>query len=254
MKIQVLIVDDEPWARRRIATLLKAEPDIEIVGEAGNGADAVATISQLSPQLVFLDVQMPDISGFDVLEAIEPEHLPLIIFATAYDKYALKAFDANALDYLLKPFDEERFRKALDRARRDLKHEEASRTALISLLGQLRRGQDHLERLVVKSGARVVFLKAAEVDWFEASGNYVTLHAGRETHLMRTTMNALEPKLDPAQFVRIQRSAIANIDRIKELQPWCRGEQVLVLQDGTRLTLGRAYRSRLERLLQNRVR
>ena len=247
----MLIVDDEPWARRRIATLLKAEPDIEMVGEASGGADAIGKISQLSPHLVFLDVQMPDITGFDVVEAIGPGEMPLVVFATAYDKYALQAFEAHALDYLLKPFDEERFHKALNRARRDLQHSEASERALTSLLARLRNGQAHLQRLVVRSGARVVFLKTAEIDWFEASGNYVTLHVGRESHLLRTTMNALEPKLDPKQFLRVQRSAIVNVDRIKELQPWNRGEQVLVLKDGTQLTLGRAYRKRLERLLEN---
>jgi two-component system LytT family response regulator len=246
-------VDDEPWARRRIASLLKAEPDIEIAGEGSSGADAIDKITKLSPHVVFLDVQMPDLNGFDVVEAIGPEHMPLVIFATAYDKYALQAFDAHALDYLLKPFDEQRFHKALDRARRDLQYKGTSQETLISLLDHFRDGHAHLQRLVVKSGARVVFLKTAEIDWFEASGNYVVLHVGRETHLLRTTMNALEPKLDTQHFVRIQRSTIVNLDRIKALQPWNRGEQILVLKDGTELTLGRAYRGKLERLLQNTV-
>ena len=247
----MVIVDDEPWARRRIATLLKAEPDIEIVGEGSNGVEAVAKIGELSPDLVFLDVQMPDINGFEVIAAIGPERMPLVVFATAFDQYALKAFDAQALDYLLKPFDEDRFHKALDRARRDLRHRGAAQTALSSLLDRLRDGHAYLQRVVAKSGTRIAFVKAEEIDWFEAAGNYVTLHVGRDSHLLRTTMNALEPKLDPQQFVRVQRSIIVNLDRIRELQPWNRGEQMLLLKDGTKLTLGRSYRKNLERLLQN---
>jgi two-component system, LytTR family, response regulator len=249
MKIRVLIVDDEPWARRRIATLLKGESDIDVVGECSDGADAICKISELSPDIVFLDVQMPDVSGFEVIEALDSDRMPLVVFATAYDKYAVQAFDAHALDYLLKPFDEERFCKALNRARRDLQHEGTSQQTLISLLDRLREG--YLQRLVVKSGARIVFLKAAEIDWFEAAGNYVAIHVGRETHLLRTTMNVLEPKLDPQQFIRIQRSAIVNLDRIKALLPWKGGEQILMLKDGTELTLGRMFRRKLEGFLQN---
>ena len=251
MKIRVLIVDDEPWARRRIATLLKGESDIDVVGECSDGADAIGKISELSPDLVFLDVQMPNVSGLEVVEAVGPDQMPLVVFATAYDKYAVQAFDADALDYLLKPFDEERFYKALNHARRDLQQERPSQQTLVSLLDRLRKG--YLQRLVVKSGVRIVFLKAAQIDWFEAAGNYVAIHIGRETHLLRTTMNVLEPKLDPQQFARIQRSAIVNLDRIKALQPWKGGEQILVLKDGTELTLGRTFRKNLARLLQNTV-
>jgi two-component system LytT family response regulator len=255
MKIRVLIVDDEPWARKRIATLLRAEADVEIVGECADGATAITKIGELSPDLVFLDVQMPEVDGFDVIEAVGPEHMPPVIFATAYDRYALQAFDAHALDYLLKPFDEERFQKALNRARKDLQRGNGeTQSALRSLLKTLQEGQKCLRRLVVKSGGRVVFLKASDVDWFEATGNYVTLHVGRDSHLLRGTMNALEPKLDPDQFVRIHRSAIVNLDRVKELQPWFRGEQVLALKDGTELTVGRAFRDRLQQFLENTVR
>lgn len=253
MKIRVLIVDDEPWARRRVCTLLKVEPDIEVVGQCSNGQEAVREINRLSPDLVLLDVQMPDMNGFDVVEAIGPARMPLVIFATAYDKYALRAFDAHAMDYLLKPFDEERFHAALIRARNDLRDKSVSHRTLTSLLDRLHDGREHLQRLAVKSGARVVFLKVTDIDWFEASANYVALHVGRETHLLRTTMSALEPKLDPQQFVRIQRSTMVNVERIKELQPWNRGEQVLILKDGTELTLGRVYRSKLERFLENSV-
>ncbi len=249
-KIRVLVVDDEPWARKRIASLLKAEPDVEIVGECADGADAVAKIVELSPDLVFLDVQMPDIDGFDVLEAIGPQRMPAVIFATAYDQYAVRAFDVHALDYLLKPFDEERFRRTLERARRHLdQRREEPEHALRALLASIQERRRYLQRLVVRSGGRIFFLRVSDVDWFEASANYVTLHVGRAQHLVRGTMNTLEARLDPDRFLRVRRSAIVNVDRVKELEPWFKGEQVLVLTDGTRLTVGRAFRDRLARLL-----
>jgi two-component system LytT family response regulator len=253
MKIRVLIVDDEPWARKRIATLLKSEKDVVVVGQCVDGSQAIEKIIGHSPDLVFLDVQMPEANGFEVVEAIGAERMPLIIFATAYDKYALQAFDAHALDYLLKPFDEERFYKALNRVRKDIESHSHSPKALASLLDSLREGRQYLQRLAVKSGGRVTFLKSSEVDWFEASGNYVTLHVGREVHLLRTTMNSLEPKLDANQFVRIHRSVIVNLDRVQEIQPWFRGEQVAILNGGTRLTVGRGFRDRLTKLLRNTV-
>jgi two-component system LytT family response regulator len=240
-----LIVDDEPWARKRIATLLKAETDVEIVRECTGGEEAIEAIAECAPDLVFLDVQMPEVDGFEVLDAIGPERMPLVIFATAYDKYAIQAFDAHAIDYLLKPFDEERFRKALYRARRELEGKISSETALSKLLESMRGERRYLQRLVAKSGGRVLFLKLADIDWLEATGNYVTLHAGKESHMLRTTMNALEPKLDPEQFARIHRSAIVNLDRVRELQPLFRGENVLILKDGTQLSVGRAFRATL---------
>jgi two-component system LytT family response regulator len=245
MKMRVLIVDDEPWARKRIATLLKPEEDIEIVRECSGGDEAIEAIAECAPDLVFLDVQMPEVDGFEVLDAITPEHMPLVVFATAYDKYAIQAFDAQAIDYLLKPFDEERFRKALNRARKELEGKISSEKALSKLLESIRGERRYLRRLVTKSGGRVLFLKLCDVDWIEASGNYVTLHCGKETHMLRTTMNALEPRLDPAQFVRIHRSSIVNLDRVREMQPLFRGEHGLILKDGTQLSVGRAYRTRL---------
>jgi two-component system, LytTR family, response regulator len=255
MKIRALIVDDEPWARRRIAKLLGAEQDVEIIGQCSDGAAAIQQVVELRPDLVFLDVQMPEVDGFEVVDAVGANRMPLVIFATAYDKYALRAFDANALDYLLKPFDEERFRKALDRARKELlKGRVGAEDALSSLLRSLRASGRYLQRLVVKSGGRVTFLKALEIDWIESSNNYLTLHVGRDAHVLRSTMNALTPKLDPEQFARIHRCTIVNLDRVKELQPWFRGEQVLVLKDDTRLTVGRAFRIQLQKYLQNSVR
>ncbi|HEX9156257.1 MAG TPA: LytTR family DNA-binding domain-containing protein, partial [Nitrospira sp.] len=235
MKMRVLIVDDEPWARKRIATLLKPETDIEIVKECAGGEAAIQAITECAPDLVFLDVQMPEVDGFEVLDAIGPERMPLVIFATAYDKYAIHAFEAQAIDYLLKPFDEDRFRKALCRARRELDGKISSERALSKLLESMRGERRYLQRLVAKSGGRVLFLKLADIDWLEATGNYVTLHAGKESHMLRTTMNALEPRLDPEQFARIHRSSIVNLDRVRELQPLFRGEHVLILKDGTQL-------------------
>ena len=240
-----MIVDDEPWARRRIAALLKSEPDVEVAGECRGGVEAIEKIPELSPDLVFLDVQMPECDGFDVLEAIGPERMPPVIFATAYDKYAVRAFDAQALDYLLKPFDEERFQQAMGRARKELKLGKGASEALRAVLEAVRGQSKFLKRLAVKSGGRVVFLRAADIDWIEAAGNYVTLHVGRDRHMLRATMNSLEPKLDSEEFVRIHRSTIVNLDRVKEMHPWFHGEQVVILKDGTQLPVGRVYRNRL---------
>ncbi len=252
MTLRVLIVDDETWARRRIAGLLEAEPDVEIVGECADGAAAVQDILALSPDLVFLDVQMPEFDGFDVLHAVGTERMPLVVFATAYDAYAVKAFEANALDYLLKPFDEERFHRSLERAREEIQKTQLVRgeglQALIRALGDSRR---HLRRLAVKDRGRVLFLPAGDVDWFEAAGNYVTLHVGSSEYLIRDTVSGLEARLDPDQFVRIHRSTIVNLDRVQGLAPWAQGEQVMTLKDGTTLTVGRAFRGRLDHLLRN---
>jgi len=250
MRVRTLIVDDEKWARKRIATLLRSEADIEIVGESANGTDAVTQIDSLSPDLVFLDVQMPGMNGFEVVDAISIEPMPLFIFATAYDKYALRAFDAHAFDYLLKPFDEERFCEALNRAREELKRPRVNAEVNVrSLLQYLRKNSRYLERLAIKSGGRIIFIKTEEIDWIEATGNYVTLHLGRNTYLVRTTMNAFIPKLDARQFVRIHRSTAVNLDRVQVLLPWFQGEQVLRLKNGTELTVGRAFRDRLRQLL-----
>jgi two-component system LytT family response regulator len=245
MGIRTLIVDDEPWARSRIASLLATEPDFSLLEPCTGGAEAIRAIVDQKPQVVFLDVRMPDIDGFDVVDAIGVDAMPLVVFATAYEEYALKAFDAGALDYLLKPFDEERFRRAVARLRRELHDPAAATAALGGVMTQLRRSRGFAERLVVNTSGRVVFLKTADIDWLEASGNYVMIHAGREKHLMRDTLRALEERLDPARFVRLHRSSIVNIERLRELLPWSRGEQVAVLRDGTQLTIGRAFRERL---------
>jgi two-component system, LytTR family, response regulator len=245
MSIRTLIVDDEPWARTRIASLLAAEPDFVLLEPCTNGSEAIRAIVEQAPQVVFLDVRMPEIDGFEVVDAIGVDAMPLVVFATAFEDYALKAFDAGALDYLLKPFDEDRFQRALERVRREIQTPAAAAAALGGVMANLRRARGHAERLVINSSGRVLFLKVDDIDWLEASGNYVTIHAGREKLLMRETLRALGERLDPAKFVRLHRSSMVNIERLRELLPWSRGEQVAVLRDGTQLTIGRAFRERL---------
>lgn len=247
-KIKVLVADDEPLARERLSGLLSQEPDIEVVGEARDGEEAVTAIHDDSPDLVFLDVQMPQMSGFDVIEAVGTDKMPLVIFVTAYDQHALKAFQVRALDYLLKPFDRERFKDALGRARKQLERDENGDLGrrLLALVKDLRRDQPKSDRLVVKSGGRLFFLRTDEIDWVEAAGNYVRLHVGPGSHLLRETMNAIEGRLDPEKFFRIHRSRIVNMERIQELQPWLNGEYAVLLRTGTRLTLSRGYREKLQ--------
>jgi two-component system, LytTR family, response regulator len=247
-KIKVLVADDEPLARERLAGLLSQEPDIEMVGQARDGEEAVTAIHDDSPDLVFLDVQMPQMNGFDVIEAVGSDKMPLVIFVTAYDQHALKAFQVRALDYLLKPFDRERFKDALGRARKQLERDENGDLGrrLLALVKDLRRDQPKSDRLVVKSGGRLFFLRTDEIDWVEAAGNYVRLHVGPGSHLLRETMNAIEGRLDPEKFFRIHRSRIVNMERIQELQPWLNGEYAVLLRTGTRLTLSRGYREKLQ--------
>lgn len=247
--IRTLIVDDEPLARDRVKRFLRDEADVEIIGECGDGTDAIETIKAERPDLVFLDVQMPERNGFDVVKALG-RRLPTIVFVTAYDKYALQAFEVHALDYLLKPYNRERIKRALARAR---EHIEGRRLGnlderLNSLIADLRSEKKFLERLVVKSVGRVFFLKVDEIDWIEAAGNYVKLHVGRESHMIRETMNGIEAKLDPEKFLRIHRSAVVNIDRIRELHPMFSGDYAVILTNGTELALSRNYRDRFVEL------
>jgi len=254
--VRALIVDDEPLARQRLRTLLKGESNIEVVGECSNGQEAVDAVRELQPDLLFLDVQMPGLDGFGVLKALGPKQLPAIIFVTAYDSYAIRAFEVNALDYLLKPFDRYRFRKTLQRARSQIFTEPAASNdqQLSSLLEDVQHergantGRPALERLVIKSSGRVFFLRTEEIDWIEAAGNYLRLHVGNDMHLLRDTMNNLEARLKPDKFLRIHRSTMVNLERVKELQPWFHGDYKVILQDGTELTLSRSYRPKLKNL------
>jgi two-component system LytT family response regulator len=248
MKIRTLVVDDEPLARERIQRMLHDETDVEVLGECGNGSEAVSFIEEFLPDLVFLDIQMPEMNGFEVLQAIAPRRMPpAVIFVTAYDQYAIRAFDVHALDYLLKPFNRQRFQAALNRVREQIKKSEVDDRSEIfaSLLSDLKLKKQHLEKFVLKSAGRIYFLKTDEVDWIEAAGNYLKLHVGKDTHLLRETMNGIEAKLDPVRFPRIHRSTIINAERIKELFPLFNGDYTLLLKNGTELTVSRNYRSRL---------
>lgn len=252
--LRVLIVDDEALARRRLRALLRDESDVDVVGEAGDGGAAVAAIDALAPDVVFLDVQMPEADGFDVIEAASADRMPVVVFVTAHDQYALRAFEVHALDYLLKPFSRERFHAAMARARAEVlrRREEGKRPSgdeLAALVREIRAARPGPDRFVVRDGGRVSFLKVGEIDWIESEGNYLRLHVGPQTHLIRGTIKGSAERLDPERFVRISRSAIVNLDRVREIHPWSRGELVVVLHDGTQLPTsgehGRELRARL---------
>ncbi len=251
-RIRALIVDDEPLARERIKRLLGGEADVEIAGECADGRETVESINSLKPDLIFLDIQIPELDGFEVLQEIGVAEMPAVIFITAYDRYALQAFDVHALDYLLKPYNRERFSKAVERARAQLLHGKDNKLdeRLLSLLENLKTEPKYLERLVIRSAGRVFFLRTDEIDWIEAEGNYLRLHVNRETHLLRETMTRLAAKLDPNKFLRIHRSTLINIERIKELQPLFHGDYTVTLRDGTELTLSRNYHDKLFELFQ----
>jgi len=253
MTIRTIIVDDEPLARDRVKRFLRDESDIAIVAECGNGVEAIEAITREKPDLVFLDIQMPEKTGFEVLAALAPEDLPATVFVTAYDQYALQAFDVHALDYLLKPFNRERIKRAVIRAREHIEHKNLGKLdeRLNSLIADLRGEKKYLDRLVVKAVGRVFFLKTDEIDWIEAAGNYVKLHVGRDAHMIRETMNGIESKLDPEKFLRIHRSTVVNIDRIKELHPMFSGDYAVILRNGTELALSRNYRERFTELFEN---
>ena len=250
-RIRALIVEDEALARKFIRRMLRDDHEVEIVGECANGKEAVATIRKRNPDLVFLDVQMPEMDGFAVLEAIGVERLPEIIFTTAYEQYAIRAFELHALDYLLKPFDQARFKDAMSHAKEQL-HSQAQRDGRLrigALLQRIKEEPRHLERLVIKSDGRISFLRAQEINWIEADDKYVHLHTSKTSPMVRQTLTAMEAQLDPNKFRRIHRSAIVNVERIKELQPLFNGEHSVVLEDGTKLTLSRNYKEKLFELL-----
>ena len=254
MTLRTLVVDDEPLARERVRMMLGMHDDVAVVGEYGDGHQAIDAIRTQRPDLVFLDVQMPGVDGFGVLRALEGEVLPYVVFVTAYDQYALRAFEVHALDYVLKPFNAERFSEALQRARaaivkRDEGEVGVDRDRLRSLVASLTAEQREKQRIVVKSSGRVFFVKVDDIDWIEAEGNYVRLHMGAQSHLLRETMKGMESVLDTSQFIRIHRSTIVNADRIRELQPLFHGEYAVILRDGTRLVASRGPDNRLKKLL-----
>lgn len=251
MKLRVLIVDDEPLARERLRQLLESEADVEVVGEATNGVDAIEAAEAQNPDLMLLDIHMPELDGFGVLEALRGEKMPLIIFVTAYDQFALKAFEVHAVDYLLKPIERERFQLALQRAwdryRQRKPAEENQR--MEALLQEVKPSLPRSDRLVIKSDGRVLFLRLVDIDWVEAADNYIRVHAGNEGYLARETMTSIENRLPSEKFMRISRSALVNLERIKELQPMFHGDYVVILRNGTKLTLSRNYRDKLQALL-----
>jgi two-component system LytT family response regulator len=245
MKIRTVIVDDERHARQKVRALLAGESDVEIVRECANGDDAVKTINEVRPDLVFLDVQMPGRDGFDVLREIG-DAAKHVVFITAHDQYAVRAFEVQALDYLLKPFDRQRLDKALQRVRARMRDGDDLQEQLRALVEQVRPPETTIDRIMVKSAGRITFLRVDEIDWIEAADNYVRLHAGRETHLVRETMNNLETRLDRRTFVRVHRSAIVNIDAVEEIRSLFHGDHNILLRTGVEIPLGRSYRDRLE--------
>jgi two-component system, LytTR family, response regulator len=245
-RIKAVIVDDEVLGRERIRGFLKRDSEVEIVGECANGREAVATVREKHPDLLFLDVQMPEMDGFGVLQSIATVQMPFVIFVTAYDQYALRAFEVHALGYLLKPFDIDRFRKTLEHAKLQIAQRRGSslNQGILNLLEELKKPK-HLERLVIKSGGRISFVKASEIDWIEAEGNYVRLHSGKESYLLRETLSQMEERLDSQHFVRIHRSTIVNLNSVKELRSYFHGEYQVLLHDRTELLLSRKYREKL---------
>lgn len=250
MTLRALIVDDEALARTALLRLLKRDHDISVVGQCSDGESAVHSIRQMSPDLVFLDVQMPEMDGFQVVETIGPEQMPVTIFVTAFDRYAIRAFDSNAVDYLLKPFSADRLSRALSRARdRWLgRQDKDAAQRLFSLLGS-RLQSDYAQRLTVASNGRILFVAVADIDWIEAEGNYARLHVSRKIYDVRETLQALMEKLDPREFVRIHRSTIVNLRRVREVQPWFQGSHIVILQSGEELRMSRYQRNAVQRLL-----
>ncbi|MEM1041749.1 MAG: LytTR family DNA-binding domain-containing protein [Bacteroidota bacterium] len=262
--LRVLIVDDEPPARKRLARLLKGQDGFETAGECANGREALDAIGAEQPDLVLLDVQMPELSGLEVLEALDPETMPVVVFVTAYDQHALRAFELHAVDYLLKPFDDERFEVAIGRAKARIErgHLAGLSRRLLTLLRSVEGGpgepdelvepsapaQAPTDRLAIRSGDRLLIVKVEQIDWIEGAGVYAKLHVGPKTHLIRETLTNLAEQLDPERFVRIHRSTIVNRDRVRELRSYFHGEYIVILEDATQLKLSRTYRDSLDQI------
>ena len=264
MPIRVLLADDEPLARRRLLRFLRTETDADVVAECASGTEAVRLLRTEPVDLALLDVQMPDLDGFGVIAEVGPERMPPVIFVTAYDAYALRAFEVHALDYLLKPVTADRFREAFTRARDHLDRQSTASMGrrLKAMLANVLAGeggddgagagaapperQRFADRLTIKANGRVFFVRVTDVDWFEAHGNYVRVHVGTTTHLIREALSVVEASLSPDRFARIHRSTVVNIDRIRELQPWFAGDYIVLLKDGTQLKLSRTYRDQLQ--------
>src|SRR6266704_2173433 len=250
--IRALIVDDERLARRRVREMLQSDRDIEVVGERANGPEAVMAVRESNPDLMFLDVQMPGMDGFEVLNALRDERLPMVVFITAYDQYALRAFEACAVDYILKPFDRTRFERAVQQAKGRIRQERQTDLAhhLLTLLENMKQRPDYPERMAIKDNGRIVYVKTESIEWVEAEGNYVRIHAGKDSYLQLGAIGGLEAQLDPKKFRRIHRGTIVNIDCIRELQPWFNGCYRVILHSGVELSLSRGYRGKQSELLE----
>jgi len=269
-KIRALVVDDETLAREALLVMLNDDPDIEVIAECRNGREAVTVIREQSPDVVFLDIQMPEMDGFQVVEEVGAMRMPVTVFVTAYDKHALRAFEAHALDYLLKPFDHDRFNTSLQRAKTFVRQQKLGEISesLFAMLRDLKikipgesptdadnrkperaTQKEPIDRVVIKSGGRIYFLKIEEIDWVEGAGDNLSLHSGSQTHLIRETMGNFHAKLNQQKFLRIHRSTIVNIERIKDIRPLFKGEYVITLTSGIRLKASRGYRRELQALL-----
>lgn len=250
MKIRTVIVEDEPLARERLRALLGKDPEINIVAECGDGRSAVVAINEHQPDLVFLDIQLPERNGFDVIADLGASKLPAIVFVTAYDRFAVKAFEVHAIDYLLKPFDAERFSQALKHAKSQIGKPDSpgKGEAIRELVGDVRPDRSGTKRISIKTSGKLVLIRTDEIDFVEAADNYVKVHVGGDVHVVRDTLGAFESRLPGDDFVRISRSCVINLDRVKELQPLEYGEYEVLLLDGTRLRLTRGYRQNLQRL------
>jgi len=250
-RVRTIIVDDEPIARRHLRALLGDHSAVEIAGEASNGQEAIALIAREQPDLVLLDIQMPELDGFGVIQAIGADRMPVTIFVSAFDEYALRAFEAHALDYLMKPVDRERFHRSLERAISaiNMGARTDARGALARLVTQLDADRPVTDRLAIKQDGRVIFLRTSDIDWIETDGDHVRIHIGQHVYVHRATLTRMEERMPAGRFLRIHRSTLVNVERIRELQPWFQGDYVLILQDGTRLTSGRTYREPIRQFL-----
>ena len=249
MRARAVIADDEPPARNKIRKFLLARTDVEVIGEASDGMEAIDKVAQLKPELLFLDIQMPRGDGFEVLRAVYPEHKPIVIFTTAYDEYAIRAFEVEALDYLLKPFTAERLNAAVDRSMRILNGGQTIEEKVGRLLNELRGNAARPQRILVRSEGKMFFIKASEIEWIEAEEKYVILHTRAQRHMIRQSISALEAQLAPDSFVRIHRCHLLNLEALQEIVPWSHGDSLAVLKSGVRLNIGRNYKENLLKTL-----
>ena len=251
--VRALIVDDEPLARAHLRSLLRDRGDVDVIGECGDGRSAIDQIRKLTPELVLLDIQMPELDGLEVIREVGPSEMPAVVFVTAYDEHALAAFEVHAFDYILKPVSRQRFTQAIDRVvgliRTDVPSERPERP-LEALIEAMHSERSALDRIAVKADGRVVFIRVNEIDWIEADDDLVRIHAGKAVHAHRSTLTHLEERLPASKFLRIHRSTLVNVDRIREIQPWFQGDWVLILADGTRLHSGKSYRSKVREYIE----